>query len=434
VTKRLPGAARAACASGLCAALLLAGATTAQAGRAERKAERVVHRLLKKRHLPDQRRVRCGRHRRRGAVCRWRAQRSLSPNRARRCRGRYRVRLRHRRARVRRLVRTRCKLRLAAVQPKLGVQDISIGSGRASAEEVARLAEGLGAGLLRMPFGWRYAERQRGVYDMRIYDRLYRALLARGIRPLILLSTSPRWAWPPLTFCSTRCSVPPARRYDADWERIAAELARRYPRAAAIEIWNEANEATFWQPRADPARYTELLKKAYAAIKRVRPSMPVVGGSIDGRQVTARGSMAGTSFLREVLAGDGGRYMDAVGIHPYVPFHRLDFVRPLVASIRAVRDDFGHERLPLWVSEIGLTTTGARGLSEKEQATGLVRLYRTLRAQKDIHAVIFHALVEPGDDGADSEAGYGIVRGDLTPKAAYCALRTAAGVAGACPR
>ena len=142
--------------------------------------------------------------------------------------------------------------------------------------------------------------------------------------------------------------------------------------------------------------------------------------------------MEGTSFLDAVLRAGGGSYMDGIAIHPYVHFDQIGSLAGLVASLRAVRDANHDSRLSLWVTEIGLSTTGPRGISEAAQAGGLTRIYRILASERDIRAIVVHSLIEaPGSRGV-AGPGYGVVRANLTPKPAYCSLRQLVGVRGRC--
>ena len=92
------------------------------------------------------------------------------------------------------------------------------------------------------------------------------------------------------------------------------------------------------------------------------------------------------------------------------------------------------------MTEVGLTTTGPFGVSERDQAIALVRQYRALEAMDDVEVATFHTLIEPKgypgsprvDDPRDAEVGYGVVRKDLTPKPAYCALARERGRPRAC--
>ena len=84
-----------------------------------------------------------------------------------------------------------------------------------------------------------------------------------------------------------------------------------------------------------------------------------------------------------------------------------------------------HDATPLWITEVGLSTTGQgqpRPASPTEQARGLVSIYKRLRAMSDVKAIVFHTLIEPRGAPTDPEVGFGVVRRDLHPKPAYCAL------------
>ena len=104
-------------------------------------------------------------------------------------------------------------------------------------------------------------------------------------------------------------------------------------------------------------------------------------------------------------------------------------------QVRAIRNVFGDAAKPLWLSEVGFTTGGggSHRFSEQQQADAIVATYRAVGQMPDVAALVFHTLVEPTWLGSSGEAGYGVVRADLTPKPAYCALGRELGRPGACP-
>jgi hypothetical protein len=423
------------------AALVDGASERTHSKRLSRADRALLHNLARK--LPESRSVRCAaRGRKNGGSrryrCRWRAQRHLSPNRVRRCSGAAAVVLRARRVRVRRS-RVRCGLRVAAVDPMFGFNDNSVLAGRAGADDVARLAEGTGAGILRMTFDWRHAEPARGVYDFGPYDAIYNAALKRGIHPLFILLWAPPWATDSLLGCGGDCRQPPSPRFDGDWRGIAGMLAKRYPKLAGIEIWNEPNEKTFWRPQPDPARYADLLAQAHDAIKAVNPSMRVLGGAVANRAQGIDGNVASAQFVRSLYDHGARGKMDGLSLHPYEPGANVGDVLSDVDAIRSVRDQAGDRGTPLWVTEIGLSTSGPDGaplhVDENGQAGRLVDVFRALRSAPGVQAVLVHTLIDPGDahDPANTEAGFGIVRGDLSVKPAYCPLARAVGVKGRCP-
>src|SRR3990172_9581222 len=63
-----------------------------------------------------------------------------------------------------------------------------------------------------------------------------------------------------------------------DFARFVGDLARFG--ADGIEVWNEMNLDREWpMGEIDPARYTELLRQSYAAIKAANPGTLVISGA-----------------------------------------------------------------------------------------------------------------------------------------------------------
>ena len=316
-------------------------------------------------------------------------------------------------------------------RPLFGLNDNAVVRGQASAADDAQLNAGLGVDVVRVTVDWRWAERQPDDYRLAHYDAIYAESLARGIRPVWIPLFAPSWAIDPSTPCNQwlrDCRHPPGPAFDGEYAQFAALLASRYPQSAAIEIWNEPNIRYFWRPDPDPARYAALLKASYAAVKRANPSMTVAGGAL-GDDPDWSNAVPFQPYARALYAEGARGHMDVFSFHPYphIPGH----VDRTLAEARTERARAGDEETPLWVTETGWSTSGAGDphwpvswvVSEQEQADRLVALHRKLMAEPDVEAVMFHTLIEPeGDPSASAGPGYGIVRGDLSPKPAYCAL------------
>lgn len=324
-------------------------------------------------------------------------------------------------------------------RPLFGFNDQSIGYSLASPAEDAELAQRGGASVARITFDWRWAEPEPGRWDLARYDALYRELTARGIRPVWVLLFAPHWAWDADVDCDQwrqDCTYPPAAEHDADWRAMVDKVVRRYPGSAAIEVWNEPNLYAFWRPRPDPERYAELLRSTSEAARAAQPDLPVLAGAVTNSPVDGAWGMSETSFLTRLLAAGGGASADALSVHLYKQgAGSYDFVGAGLRSMRAARDAAGLQQLPIWVTETGVSTTDtdpAYRTTDQGQADDLVGVYTRLAAQPDVAAVIVHTLIErPASTGA-GEVGYGLVRGDLTPKPAYCRLAVAVGAADPC--
>jgi hypothetical protein len=205
-------------------------------------------------------------------------------------------------------------------------------------------------------------------------------------------------------------------------------LTRRYPRALAIEVWNEPNFGQFWGGRADPARYTDLLKQAYRAVKSVNRRMPVISGGLAGTRYVDRGGIPDDNFLRAMYRRGAKRAMDAIGDHFYPSG------RPLVAGmlgdlkrLRRVRNRAGDSKRQIWVTEFGLSTIKWAGhdlVSEREQGSQLASMYCVFARSKDTPVALVFRLKDV--DGT----GIGIYRADGSPKPAVDSLRRT--VAGGC--
>lgn len=300
-----------------------------------------------------------------------------------------------------------------AGRPAYGFNDNSVRAGLLEPGREAALAARGGARVVRLTFDWRFAERTPGTYDFAVYDRIYRALRAHGIRPLWTVIFAPPWAWDRGTRCTGDCRYPPARRAEGRYGALVARIARRYPRSAGIEVWNEPNLTTFWQPRPDAARYSRLLAVAHRAVRRVAPRMPVVNGGLSNNRTTDdRGNVSLHDFLTTMYRHGAARSTDAVSFHPY-PVSRSDsLLLPSVGDVLDVLRKAGRPRTPLWVTELGATTTGPDPdlrFDPAQQARALADSYCRLAHVPTVRMVLVHTLLAPPGRAGDPEAGYGLL-------------------------
>ena len=127
----------------------------------------------------------------------------------------------------------------------------------------------------------------------------------------------------------------------------------------AAMIWNEPNNKSHWDPELDPdwSRFAEMAIAAADAIARVNPKLTKVLGGISPIDPMFINNMQGKGVLEHV---------DAVAVHGFP----LDWNRWQIgdwpAQIDLIR---GLTDLPIWVSEVGVSSFGA----EEVQAWGLKR-------------------------------------------------------------
>lgn len=318
----------------------------------------------------------------------------------------------------------------------MGINDLSSVSGAVPFATSATLAAEAGVNSTRLIVDWSWIEPVRGVYLWGIVDGVYAADLARGIRPLIGVTGAPRWAWAPGASCpaTSTCPYPPGSAHDADYSAMMGALARRYPRAAGIEVGNEPNLRWAWAGGLSAARYTALVKNAYAAVKAVNRAMPVIAGALAPvlNESTTAGSIGMRPFLRAMYANGLKGHADGISIHPYpwgVNFALSFKALSLAREVEAVNGD----STPLWATEIGMTTTGPQAFTAAQQATTLPALVGALRADPAIQGVYVHTLRDNPANPIPSERGYGLLGGSLTPKPVFCRLAVVNASSWRCP-
>ncbi|GJD46171.1 hypothetical protein AFCDBAGC_4051 [Methylobacterium cerastii] len=127
----------------------------------------------------------------------------------------------------------------------------------------------------------------------------------------------------------------------------------------AVMLWNEPNNKSHWDPEVDPewVRFGEMARAAGLAIRAENPTLTRVLGGISPIDPLFIGRMAAAGVLDAV---------DAVAVHGFPLDWNLWQIHEWpekIAEIRAVTD------LPVWVSEVGVSTFGA----EEVQLWGLAR-------------------------------------------------------------
>jgi hypothetical protein len=132
-----------------------------------------------------------------------------------------------------------------------------------------------------------------------------------------------------ILFRVERAGYPPDWDLDA-WTDGLHEFARELDRRGvdAVEIGNEPNLAREWgnQP-PDPAKYVDVLRRAYTAFKSEAPDIIVVSAGLAPTAGLPDGSAVDDLwFAQRMLDLGAAQYMDAWGYHPYgfLPAHRVD--------------------------------------------------------------------------------------------------------------
>jgi hypothetical protein len=282
----------------------------------------------------------------------------------------------------------------------------------------------LGSRWTRIDIGWHDFEPSPGVYNAWSVDA-YRVELQRaraaGQKIMVMVSTAPQWATG-----SSNPNTPP--RDPADYARFLSYLGAQYGQYVdAWEVWNEPNTARFWSTGPSPSAYAALVKAAYPAVKAADPGAPVVMGAT---------SLNDNAFLQGAYAAGVKGYFDALSTHPYT-CDAPDVIKRdasghiskySFAGYRELRDTMlanGDDK-PIWLTEFGWSTsTQGCALSEATQADYVTRAFKFVEQDPYVQVALVYNLRNNFYDGdADTtEARYGLMRTDFSPKPSYAAFK-----------
>jgi beta-xylosidase len=142
-------------------------------------------------------------------------------------------------------------------------------------------------------------------------------------------------------------------------------------------LWNEPNNKSHWDFEIDPEwkTFSGMVRCASVAVRAERPDLPIVMGGI---------SPIDPQFLRTLDAHGALAALDIVAVHGFP----LDWNHWQISDwpakldeVRAVTD------LPVWVSEVGVSSFGA----EEVQEFGLCR---TVELLNDVDRVHWYSLYD----------------------------------------
>ncbi len=294
----------------------------------------------------------------------------------------------------------------------INIGGLESSSSPAEADRSIARAKQLHARIVRVAFPWSVLEPESQTFDphaLAFTDRLVSDAAAAHLRVSVTVGSTPCWASSAPAALLGKCrpgqdskanAWPP--RNAGDYGAVVGALAQRYgSRLAAIEVWNEpdqANEAYFAGPNK-PAAYATVLRAAYPAVKQADPSLPVLGGSLVG---------SNGRFLRALYKAGVRGFYDGLSVH----FYNLT-----LASLRAIHEVqlANGDATPLWLDEFGWTSCWPHLRSEQEQscvtpqaqAENLRNTFRALSRSSYVDAAVVYKLQDsPREDfGVLSSAG-----------------------------
>ncbi len=276
--------------------------------------------------------------------------------------------------------------------------------------DTLELIKRMGAAWIRDELYWGAIEREKSKFEFpEYYDAYMKAAGNLGIRPLIIFNYANRHY--------DKGLAPHTDEGRRAFAQYCVELMKRYGQICRHwEVWNEPNIG-FWQPKPNPEDYTNLLKTVYETVKSIDPQAVVVGVCTAGTDF---------SFIEEVLKRGGGKFMDAISVHPY-RYPRspevTDFVGEMV-RLKELLDKYGVGHLKVWLTEFGYPTHITGGTPQWLSAAYIVRTFLWALTLPFVERLFVYDFQDDGEDPTYNEHNFGLIRFDSSPKVGYAAFNT----------
>ena len=198
-------------------------------------------------------------------------------------------------------------------------------------------------------------------------------------------------------------------------------------------------EALRWLPNV--ARYAQLLKLAYEALKSADPSARVLSGGLSPHgfygQIDEEG-MNPLTFLERMYTAGARRSFDALAWHPFNFPYGFGFAKwsawsqmtRTTPSARSILREHGDGAKKIWATEFGFPTgSTSRDVSEAKQAQLLKKSLNELVRRSWAGPAFVYSYRDSGMNDRNVEQNFGVVHYDYSPKPAYLAFQRAAAAA-----
>jgi polysaccharide biosynthesis protein PslG len=187
-------------------------------------------------------------------------------------------------------------------------------------EEIATRDLGLireaGFTWVKQTFAWRDIELEQGKFDWSRADRVVFLATEVFTHNLIIRLDREPW-WDRLDYpLDQGIAAGPPRTLEHFFEFCGVIAARYRGKVAAYQVWNEPNLAREWGGQTpDAARYVEMLKGCYAAIKRADPRALVISAGLSPTGNGPPAAIPDDQYLEQMYRAGAAPYFDLLGLH-----------------------------------------------------------------------------------------------------------------------
>jgi len=284
---------------------------------------------------------------------------------------------------------------------------------------------------VRIDIDWSAVEPRRGKFQWEQTDLLVNEAVAHNMNVQVMLGFTPAWAQPvgAKSLSDPRFSRPKDLTAFANFAKLAAE--RYAPLGVrSWEIWNEPNTTKFWPVRPDANEYGKVFRAAATSIRGVDPRATLLIGGLGPQYDTPGAEIAPTVYLEQLYSNGTAQLADGIAVHPYsYPHLPMDPAQRQIGGfvdlpeLQAVMAAHGDGHKLVWITEFGAPTgTSVNAVTEAQQAAILLAARDQVAAWNWAGPLMYYELVDGGTNPSDGEQNFGVLRADLSLKAAARAL------------
>ena len=282
-------------------------------------------------------------------------------------------------------------------------------------------------------------------FDFDGVDKLYDALLARRIRPLVELGFTPKalaTSDSKIFWWAGNTSHPKPDEWVALVDAFVRHLLRRYGadevRQWQFEVWNEPNLAGFWE-NADQQAYFDLYTRTAKTIKAIDAHLAVGGPSTAGAAwvpeflAHAKATATPVDFITAHAYGVDAGFLDEFGVEDRQLSPSPDAIVGDVRRVRAEIEASHLPGLPLYFTEWSTSYNPRDKVHDSYMSAPyvLTKLRQSQGLAQSMSYWTFSDLFEePGPPDAAFHGGFGMMTRDGIRKPVWFAYKYLAALRG----
>ncbi|MBI5337830.1 MAG: cellulase family glycosylhydrolase [Mycolicibacterium rufum] len=311
------------------------------------------------------------------------------------------------------------------------------GADAATVKKEFDLMSDMGVTWVRIDIDWSAVQPKRRSLNWAPTDLLVNEAVAHQMSVLVTIAYTPEWA----RSTASRLLPDPTHARPtnlSDLANFASLAAQRYAPLGVHcwEVWNEPNTAKFWPTRPDADEYGQLFRAVATAIRGVDSRATLLIGGLSPQYDGSAAEVPPAVYLEQLYANGTAQLADGIAAHPYsYPNLPMDPAQRQVGgfvdlpALQTVMTNHGDGAKKIWITEFGAPTgTSVNAVSEQDQATILLQAQQQVAQWNWAGPLMYYELVDGGTDPTDGEQNFGVLRADLSLKAAAQALMDAARV------